>query len=85
MKISRHLSVFLAVVVALEFTIIYAGPTVHADEASQVITGIERQPFVAATRRLVEAMDFAGAPLSSDIRQKIAGAAAMPDDKDAVK
>ena len=85
MRIPGHIRFFLAVVVALEFTIINAGLTAQADDASQVITGIERQPFVAATRRLVEAMDFAGAPFSGDIRQKIADAAAMSEDKDAVK
>ena len=85
MHISWPGKVFLAIVVALEFTCVLAGPTVNADDTSQVITGIERQPFVAATRRLVEAMDFAGAPFSENVRKKMADAAAMPEDKDAVK
>jgi hypothetical protein len=38
-----------------------------------IITGLERQPFVAATRRLVEAIDFAGAPLSADVTGETAG------------
>jgi hypothetical protein len=48
-----------------------------ADAASAqdgpIITGLERQPFVAATRRLVEAIDFAGAPLSADVMDQTAG------------
>ena len=85
MKISGHMRIFLAVVFAMESTIILAGPIAHANDTLQVITGVERQPFVAATRRLVEAMDFAGAPFSDNVRKKMADAAAMPEDKDAVK
>lgn len=50
-----------------------------------VITGLERQPFVAATRRLMEAMDFAGAPLPAEIITKIAAASAADDDRDTVR
>jgi hypothetical protein len=50
-----------------------------------VITGVERQPFVSATRRLIEAMDFAGAPLSVEVQEKIAAAAALEDDRAAVR
>lgn len=50
-----------------------------------VITGVERQPFVAATRRLVEAMDFAGAPLAADVQQQISAAIAAKDDRDAIR
>ncbi len=85
MSVSGHRRVFPAIVVALLFTCILAGPMVQGDDTSLVITGIERQPFVAATRRLVEAMDFAGAPFSGHLKQKIADAAALPEDKDAVK
>ena len=85
MKISGHMRIFLAVVFAMESTVILAGPIAHANDTLQVITGVERQPFVAATRRLVEAMDFAGAPFSDNVRKKMADAAAMPEDKDAVK
>jgi len=59
--------------------------TAHADDPVPVTVGVERQPFVAATRRLVEAMEFAGAPLSDDVRKKIDEAAALPDDGAAVK
>ena len=66
-------------------TLVTTANSGFADEANHVITGVERQPFVAATRRLVEAMDFAGAPFSEEIRQKITDAAALPEDKDAIK
>jgi len=85
MSILRQSRILLGVVVALEFTFILAGPMVHAEDTSQVVTGVERQPFVAATRRLVEAMDFAGAPFSGVVRKQIGDAAAMPEDKDAIK
>jgi hypothetical protein len=56
-----------------------------ADDPMPVTVGVERQPFVAATRRLVEAMEFAGAPLSDDVRKKIDEASSLPDDVAAVK
>ena len=57
----------------------------QAKDPVQVTVGVERQPFVAATRRLVEAMEFAGAPLSDDVLKKIDEASALPDDVAAVK
>ncbi|MFO1002769.1 MAG: CehA/McbA family metallohydrolase [Planctomycetaceae bacterium] len=50
-----------------------------------IITGLERQPFVAATRRLIEAIDFAGAPLSSDVVEKLQAAMASSDDRAAIR
>ncbi|MEI6538292.1 MAG: CehA/McbA family metallohydrolase [Planctomycetota bacterium] len=85
MRIPRHIRTILVVVFVIDFTIVIAAPIAHADDTPEVITGIERQPFAAATRRLVEAMDFAGAPLSGDVRQKISDAAALAEDKDAIK
>ena len=85
MKISRPNSVFSAILIAFALTAVLSGPTVHGEDAAQVITDVERQPFVAAIRRLVEAMDFAGAPLSEEVRNRIVAASALPDDKDAVK
>ena len=35
------------------------------DELPQV-SGVERQPLIAATERLIEAMDFAGTPFSAE-------------------
>lgn len=56
-----------------------------ADDPMPVTVGVERQPFVAATRRLVEAMEFAGAPLSDDVRKQIDEASLLTDDIAAVK
>ncbi|MFM8291834.1 MAG: hypothetical protein ACKOC4_09065, partial [Planctomycetia bacterium] len=50
-----------------------------------VFTDVERQPFVAAARRLVEALDLAGAPLAAAARARIEAAAAEPDDARAVR
>ena len=49
------------------------------------VTSVERQPLVAATRRLVEALDFAGAPLPDELRGRIAAADQLLDDRDAVR
>ena len=50
-----------------------------------IITGLERQPFVAATRRLVEAIDFAGAPLSEEVITKLQSAMVSTDDRAAIR
>lgn len=86
MKILRHWLPFATMVAAA--TLMTTIPGITKTTAAQdglVITGVERQPFVAATRRLVEAMDFAGAPLSSEIQEKITAAAALEDDRAAVR
>ena len=57
--------------------------TVSAQDGP-IITGLERQPFVAATRRLVEAIDFAGAPLSSEITATLQAAMTAADDRAAI-
>lgn len=59
---------------------------VPADESVQiVVTGVERQPFVAATRRLLEALDFAGAPLSAESKERLEAAMKETDDRAAVR
>ena len=85
MKISGWFRVALVVLLSFEATSFLAGTKVCADDALPVISDVERQPFFAAARRLVEAMEFAGAPLSEDVRQQIEKTAAMPNDRDAVK
>ena len=50
-----------------------------------VVTGVERQPFVSAVRRLTEAMEFAGAPFSAEVRQQLTEAMANSDDRQAVQ
>ncbi|MDA1213780.1 MAG: CehA/McbA family metallohydrolase [Planctomycetota bacterium] len=58
--------------------------TTHADEWPLVIE-IERQPFEAATTRLIEALEYVGAPLSIEDRRTLSAAKAMDESKDAVK
>lgn len=63
----------------------YTSPCVLVAQDGAFITSVERQPFVAATRRLVEAMSFAGAPLPEEIQKRLVAADALPDDRDAVR
>jgi len=85
MKISGWFRIALATFLTFEAASFSARSKIYADDALPVISDVERQPFFAATRRLVEALDFAGAPLSDDVRQQIENVAAVPNDKDAVK
>jgi len=55
-----------------------------ADELSPVAP-VDRQPLVAATQRLAEAMKFAGSPFSDDVLQDLKTAHALDDDRAAVK
>ncbi|MCA9062720.1 MAG: CehA/McbA family metallohydrolase [Planctomycetaceae bacterium] len=48
-------------------------------------SAVERQPFEAATRRLIEAMDFAGQPFSAETRDALADAMKQADDREAVR
>jgi hypothetical protein len=67
----------------LSLVALHQSPIVAQD--APVITGMDRQPFVAATRRLVEALDFAGAPLSADVLDRINTATASTDDRQAIR
>ena len=44
-----------------------------------LVRGVELQPFAAATGRLIEALEFAGAPLSAEERAGIEAALAEED------
>ncbi|MEQ9411477.1 MAG: CehA/McbA family metallohydrolase [Fuerstiella sp.] len=57
---------------------------VSADELTPVLS-VERQPLVAATQRLVEALNFSGAPLDDEILQRLHDAGRLEDDREAVK
>jgi hypothetical protein len=50
-----------------------------------VIADVERQPFVAATRRVTEALSYAGAPLSPEIVAGLERASKLDDDRQAVR
>jgi len=75
-----------AVSIFAAFAMIPNTATMRAVSAQDgpIITGLERQPFVAATRRLVEAIDFAGAPLSADVMEKLQAAMVSTDDRAAI-
>jgi hypothetical protein len=80
--LSAGSSVIPRCLLAIGFLIV--GGDLSAEETT-VITGVERQPFVAATKRLVEAMDFAGAPMSDPVQKQLSDAMAATDDREAVK
>ena len=45
----------------------------HA-ESLELVTGVEAQPVVAQTKRLVEAFEFIGSPFSADEKSRLAAA-----------
>ncbi|MEY3460229.1 MAG: hypothetical protein RL215_3386, partial [Planctomycetota bacterium] len=49
-----------------------------------LVGGVERQPFVSGVRRLVEALEFAGAPLAPELRVRLTEAMALGGDAEAV-
>jgi len=58
----------------------------HAAGADMpVFTDVERQPFVAATRRLLQALELSGSPVPADVKTRIEAAARSPDDAAAVR
>ncbi|MCG8653360.1 MAG: hypothetical protein MI861_26210, partial [Pirellulales bacterium] len=54
-------------------------------EELAVVTQVDRQPLVAATRRLAEALEFTGAPLSEQATKQLERAWQLPEDREAVK
>jgi hypothetical protein len=85
MSLLKSFKIVLAVFLSFETASFLAGTNACADDAVPVISDVERQPFFAAARRLVEALEFAGAPLSDDVRNRSRTLASVPNDKDAVK
>ncbi len=57
---------------------------VVADDLT-VVTAVDRQPLVAATARLREALQYSGSPLSDDAARRLDEAVKLPRDVDAVK
>jgi|688.fasta_scaffold48021_1 hypothetical protein len=78
----RGLVAFRAVIVAAG-AMSLAAAAVAADVP--VFADVARQPFVAATRRLVEALDLAGTPLAAAAKERIDAAAKEPDDAQALR
>ncbi|MGV2334948.1 MAG UNVERIFIED_CONTAM: hypothetical protein LVR18_12835 [Planctomycetaceae bacterium] len=56
-----------------------------AGEDFPVVPSVERQPFVSAVRRLNEALQFAGSPLSEAVQKQLQEAMANTDDRQAVQ
>lgn len=73
-----HTRVLCAVLIAVA-TMTGAGPVVGQE--LELVGGVEFQPFASATRRLVEALDYIGAPLSDERRGAIDAAVSSTDHK----
>ncbi|MCA9073618.1 MAG: CehA/McbA family metallohydrolase [Planctomycetaceae bacterium] len=71
------------------FSIVLIGVSVltcRADKADfNPVTSVERQPLIAATKRLMDALDYVGAPLSNADRQALEAAMAETDEVMCVK
>ncbi len=61
-----------------------AAPRSAGDDLS-VISGVERQPLIAATQRLMEALQFSGTPLAPAVVTELQKAFQEQDDRAAVK
>ncbi|MEZ6063913.1 MAG: CehA/McbA family metallohydrolase [Planctomycetaceae bacterium] len=79
----------LAKISAVALTMILVGGVGNAGPvaASELtfVGSVPRQPLVAATKRLTEAMLFAGSPFSNETQQALEAAYALEDDRAAVK
>ena len=51
----------------------------------EVILDVDRQPLMSATSRLIEALDYAGSPLSDEQKEKLSRAKNEPNDLKAVR
>ncbi len=78
---SRHLPV--GCLVLLWCALPQARGVLAADQLSP-IGGVEHQPFIAATGRLLQALDYIGAPLPDDDLQDIRAAMSDADQQAAV-
>ncbi len=69
---------------ALLSVLVVSSPPSAGDDLS-VVYGVERQPLIAATQRLVEALQFSGTPLDPAVVDLLKNAFQEPDDRTAVK
>ena len=74
--------IFLFVVVIV---LVLAAPCEIQAQDLPAITNVAAQPFIAATERLVEALDFVGAPLSQPDDARIKAAMANDDSQAAIR
>lgn len=76
---------FLSLVGSVSLLWLSAATTLAADKPLPIVTEVEAQPLKAQVKRLAEALDFLGQPLTTEQQQAVAAALAEPDDTDAVK
>ena len=63
----------------------FGNQTIADDGDLTVVTRVARQPLVASVKRVVEAMEFSGAPLSDDVLQQLEQAYQSEDNITAIK
>ena len=69
----------------LAFVVLFTSRSFSAIAADlKPITTVERQPFVAATARLMEALTYVGAPLNEEDTQALKAAMAETDERKSV-
>ena len=67
------------------FSILVAAAPRSAGDDLAVVYGVERQPLIAATQRLMEALQFSGTPLAPAVADQLKQAFQEQDDQAAVK
>jgi hypothetical protein len=76
----RHAAILAPVGLILLSTLTWA-----AAEPLPVVSGVELQPLAAGVKRVAQALEFAGAPLSAEQQQALDKALATGDEAEAVK
>ncbi len=64
--------------------LVMSSPPSVGDDLS-IVYGVERQPLIAATQRLMEALQFSGTPLDPAVVDQLKNAFQEPDDRTAIK
>ena len=72
----RHFNLRCAAVLCILAGLHPTSPTSRAEEL-ELVFGVERQPLVAATNRLVEAMQFMGSPLAPEVVAELEAASKL--------
>ena len=69
------------------FALLFAAmlPVQTQAETLPIVTAVERQPLASSTKRLVEALDYVGAPLSKQDTAALQAALALENDTQAVR
>ncbi|MGI9471174.1 MAG: CehA/McbA family metallohydrolase [Rubripirellula sp.] len=80
----RRTSPMVAMLLSVVLPMVLAPARGHADEL-EIVFGVERQPLVAATNRLVEALQFLGSPLDPATVTELEDAGRLEKRVDATK